>query len=314
MNFYEESNPPDMPLSQIMNLIKPYFTQIKEEEVKFLYHGSYNVYEIKEKFIFRFPDKVFFNENGLDLIQREQKILKLIRGNISLQVPKPLYVSSDPINPFVGYKKINGISLSRCFHNTNLEDQKNIAKQLGKFLSELHSLNVYQKVCTIWKSEQGFNSSQYKRYWQDYFEKVKEKAYPLLLSKQKQWVSQIFLNFLEDKKNFDFIPIVAHRDFDITNIIVNPATFEVTGIIDFEETGVYDPAADFLFYNEGTTLLNHLLSHYTGTKDRNLQNRMRFLYCCSGLIYILTGLDYNIPKMIDYGFHLLRERIERFPS
>lgn len=314
MNFYEESNPPDMPLSHIMNLIKPHFTSIKEKEVKFLYHGSYNVYEIREKFIFRFPDKVFFNENGLDLIQREQKLLELIRENISLQIPKPLYVSSDPTNPFIGYKKINGISLSRCYHKTNLDDQKNITKQLGEFLSELHSRNVYQKVCTAWKSEQGFNPSYYHRYWQDYLKRVKEKAYPLLSSEQKQWVSQFFLNFLKVEKNFDFVPRVVHGDFDITNILVDPVTFEVIGIIDFEETGVYDPAADFLFYNEGKLFLSHLLSHYTGVKDCNIQNRMKFLYCRSGLIYILTALDYNIPKMVDYGLHLIRERMKRFPS
>ncbi|MFX0014073.1 MAG: phosphotransferase family protein [Promethearchaeota archaeon] len=314
MNFYEERNPPNISLSKVLNLIQPFFPELKAEEIKFLYHGSYNVYEIKDEFIFRFPDKVFFDKKGYDLIQREQKILMLIQEDISIQIPKPLYMSSDPTHPFIGYKKINGTSLSRCFHKTTLDDHKHITKQLGKFLSELHSQKVFQKVCMAFKTEQDFNSSQYQHNWRNYFEKVKKKVYPLLKSKQKQWVSQIFSNFLENERNFDFISCVVHRDFDVTNILVDPKTFYVCGIIDFEDTGVYDPAADFIFYNEGDLFLDHLLANYSRSKDLYFRERMKFLYCRSGLEYILTGLEYNVPKMVEYGLQMTKKRMKRFPS
>lgn len=313
--FYEETNPPDISLSEVMRLLQTCFPNIREHEVKFHYHGSYNVFEVKGEYMFRFPDKVFFGgEKGFNLIQREFKLLDLIHENISLQIPKPTYVSTDPNNPFIGYKKINGISLSRCFNRTTKKDQKNIAIQLGRFLSELHSREVYQKICTSWKSEQDFNSSQYQCYWQNYFKKVQEDVYPLLEAKQKKWASQIFLEFIDEKENFDFIPTVVHRDFDTSNVIVDPKTLEVTGIIDFEETGVYDPAADFIFYNEGDFFLNHLLTNYSRVKDENFRNRMKFLYCRAGLIYILTGLEYNLTKMVEYGFQLINRRMKRFPK
>lgn len=314
MDFYEETNPPDISLSEVMRLLRTCFPNIRGHEVKFHYHGSYNVFEVKGEYMFRFPDKVFFGEKGFDLIQREQKLLELIREHISLRIPKPIYVSSDPKNPFVGYEKIGGISLSRCFDRTNMEDQKNITKQLGRFLTELHSRKVYQNICTTWKNEQDINPSQYQCDWQNYFEKAKEMAYPLLTSNQKQWTSKIFLDFLGEKKNFEFTPTVVHNDFDTSNVLVDPTTFEVTGIIDFEETGVYDPAADFIFYNEGEFFLNQLFTNYRGVKDRNIKNRMKFLYCRAGLIYILTGVEYNITKMVEYGLHLINRRMKRFPK
>ena len=214
----------------------------------------------------------------------------------------------------MGYKKINGISLSRCFNRITKTDQERIAISLGKFLSELHSQKVYQKVCTTWKSKQEFNPSQYQLYWQNYLKIAQEKAYHLMDTNQKKWVSQIFHEFLDESKNFDFIPCVVHRDFDSTNILVDPTSFEVTGIIDFEETGVYDPAGDFIFFDEGEFFLNHLLDNYNGFKDCRLKHRMKFLYCRAGLIYILAGLDYNIPRMVDYGLYLIRKRMKRFPE
>lgn len=313
--FYEETNPPNISFSEVMRLLRVCFPNIKEHEVRFHYHGSYNVFEVKGEYIFRFPDKIFFGGvKGFNLNQRELKVLDLIREYISLRIPKPIYVSSDPNNPFIGYEKINGISLSRCFDRTNENDQKNIADQLGKFLSELHSSKVYQKICTTWKNEQEFNPSQYQCHWQNYFEKVQENGYPLLNTKQIQWTSQIFLDFLEEKENFDFTPTVVHRDFDTSNVLVDPTTFEVTGIIDFEETGVYDPAGDFIFYDEGDFFLNHLLASYSEVKDRNFKNRMKFLYCRAGLIYILTGLEGSIPKMVEYGLQLVNKRMKRFPK
>ncbi|MFX1505941.1 MAG: hypothetical protein ACFFDC_07480, partial [Promethearchaeota archaeon] len=76
----------------------------------------------------------------------------------------------------------------------------------------------------------------------------------------------------------------------------------------------YDPAGDFIFFDEGEYFLNHLLDNYNGFKDRRLKHRMKFLYCRAGLIYILTGLDYNIPRMVDYGLYLIRKRMKRFPE
>lgn len=264
--------------------------------------------------MFRFPDNIFFRgEKGFNLIQRELKLLDLIREDISLQIPKPIYVSSDPNDPFIGYRKIDGISLSRCFNKTTKNDQKYLTLQLGQFLSELHSRKVYRKISSTWKKEQEFNSSQYQCYWQNYFEKVQEGAYPLLDAKQKKWVSQIFLEFLDEKQNFDFIPTVIHGDFDTSNVLVDPTSFEVTGIIDFEETGVYDPAGDFIFYDEGEFYLDHLLANYNGVRDQNFKNRMKFLYCRAGLIYIQTGLEGRIPKMVKYGIQMVNSRMKRFP-
>ncbi|MFW9996349.1 MAG: phosphotransferase family protein, partial [Candidatus Odinarchaeota archaeon] len=253
-----------------------------------------------------------YGKKGYDLINREAKFLDQIFDLISLRIPKPIYVSSDPENPFVGYEKIDGISLSRCFSKIAKEGQINIAKQLGMFLSELHSPGIYQRASTIWKRARDFSSDLFRSEWQNRFDKIQDIAYPLLNSDQKSWVTRLFQEFLNEKDNFDFNPVVVHGDFDTSNILVNPTTCQVTGIIDFEESNIYDPAVDFLFYELDDSFLEHVLASYNGFKDAYFKRRMRFYYCRSGLIYITYGLENDLEPMVDYGLQLLDKRMKVF--
>ncbi|MFX1410370.1 MAG: hypothetical protein ACFFA6_08455, partial [Promethearchaeota archaeon] len=116
MDSYEENRVPDITREEIIDSLFIFFPDIKEQEVKFLYHGTYNVFEVKEHYIFRFPDKVFRNPSGVDLIQNEVKMLNHICNYVSISIPEPIYISIEPDFPFVGYEKIPGISLSTNFN------------------------------------------------------------------------------------------------------------------------------------------------------------------------------------------------------
>ena len=76
---------------------------------------------------------------------------------------------------------------------------------------------------------------------------------------------------------------------------------------------VYDPAYDFLFYNEGNDFLNQILSSYKEEIDKNFENRMEFLYGSSCLSYIDFGMENNLPDLIQAGFQLLKTRMNKFP-
>jgi len=304
MAFYEETNPCDVPLVVVRNVVRRFFPAIKDEEIIFLYHGSYNVFEIREDYIFRFPEKSLFGRKGFDLIQRENEILDLLRPKISLEIPQFVYLSSDPKIPFVGYRKISGQSLSRIFHKATHEQKMLIAKQLGNFLSELHSPKIYR---LNWPTE--FSPAIYRNSWKKVFLETREKLFPLFSIAQKEWVTHLFTDFLEDTGNFCFTPRVVHGDLDVTNILVDSDSFRITGIIDFEETGVYDPAVDFLFFQEGQEFIEHLQACYKGPQDSRFGQRMEFLWKRIPLIYLLTGVDHMNPRMIDAGFEMLKERM-----
>lgn len=70
-----------------------------------------------------------------------------------------------------------------------------------------------------------------------------------------------------------FPPRVVHRDFDTSNIIVDPRNYDVMGVIDFEEVSVWDPAADLLFFGEGESFIEDLLTSYSLPLGPNLDER-----------------------------------------
>ncbi|MHA2493860.1 MAG: phosphotransferase family protein [Candidatus Hodarchaeales archaeon] len=308
MVLYEEMNPQDVSSEVVKTALRRFFPSISSNEAKFLYHGTYNVFEVREEYIFRFPDKALFNQKGFDLIQREKQVLAFLRPHLSVDIPQFIYVSSNPKIPFVGYRKIPGNSLNRCFHRATPDQRKQLAQQLGSFLSELHSFEIYQAFLSKWPTN--FTPAAYRQYWEKYFLNVSENLYSRFSSTQKEWVANLFTNFLEEPENFRFIPRVVHGDFDTSNILVDPRSFRITGIIDFEDLGVWDPAADFLFYDEGLDFIEQLLASYQGPLGDNLEQRMYFLENRKPLSYLLTGFEWEYPQMIDAGFKMLEERMK----
>jgi hypothetical protein len=88
---------------------------------------------------------------------------------------------------------------------------------------------------------------------------------------------------------------------------------EVLGIVDFEESRIYDRAADFLFYNEGNNFLQTILKSYKNSIDKNFTERMKFLYKHSCLGYLTYGVSNNLPDLVCWGLKLLEKRMNQFP-
>ena len=157
-----------------------------------------------------------------------------------------------------------------------------------------------------------FQTYDYKNFWETKFNEIQENVYPLINSSQKFWIQNLFEEFLENPANFRFKPALTHCDFDTTNILVNPDKGKITGIVDFEETKAWDPAADLLFY-EDSKFQQQLLSTYAFSESISLLNRMKFLYCRTFAPYIIWGLTHNRQQMVKYGLMKLEMLQKNFP-
>ena len=313
MTFFEENRAADISLVELIDSLYGFFPDIEENDVKFLYHGTYNVFEVKNRYIFRIPDKVFRNQKGVKLIQNELKMLQQVQNYVSVTIPNILYISIDPDCPLMGYEKIDGIPLSKCYYKTSKREKLQIAKEISIFLSELHSEELLNEVIRNTLIDITFSCERYREKWEKYFEKIQVSLFNSMNSTQKRWITNLFNTFLNEKENFNFKYTIIHGDFDTSNILIDPKSLKITGIVDFEESRIYDPAADFLFYDEGNDFLKEILSNYKGEIDRSFENRMKFLYGRSCLAYIEFGMKHNIPDMIEAGFQLLKIRMNRFP-
>lgn len=303
---YEENNPPDIKLNRVFKTLKLIFSDLSLSEVSFLYHGSYNVYIVKGKYIFRFPDKHFRNKKGEEMITNEVKVLNSLKEHVSFKVPDPIFVSTKKEELYMGYERIEGISLSLCIKDMTKSQKLSVAAQIGKILSELHTENLISKIFP----NRTFSMESFKRHWHNWLERINEIVFPILSESQKRWTSNLFKEYFRNENNFNFHPSIAHCDFDTSNIIIDPLDFQIQGIIDFEEARLYDPTVDLLFFAQGKEFMNELFKNYQIYNYNDLKERMHFFYDKMGLNYLVFGIENRINEMIKFGISLLIKRME----
>jgi aminoglycoside phosphotransferase (APT) family kinase protein len=248
-------------------------------------------------------------------MNNEFDTLNILHNSFNLQIPQPKYFSVNPKNLFIGYKKIAGISLSRCISEIPEKKIKMVAQDIADFLSILHSGKIKEKLNREKKKAlRHFTLDEYRRFWEENYIKTKKIIFPIIKNHQKSWLDNVFLDFLNDDENFSFEPTVTHCDFDTSNILIDPKSFKLNAIIDFEEIRLWDPAADFLFYNEGTEFVNQIIIRYKNKINTSFRNRMRFLFCRTCVPYMEFGLENNLPKMVEAGREILNNNMEIFPN
>ena len=319
MAFYEETNPADITVEKIIPSINQFLPKIKAEDISFFYHGTYNVFDIQDEYILRVPDREYRNSKGLNMLRRENNILQFLSTRLPTPVPDILFLHDSEILPFSIHKKIPGKSLVFVIEQLTQKEKLDIAVEIGKTLSILHSESISQDyISTFPKWKEQFPQdelflSNYKKKWAFWFEETKEYAYQYLNGKQKKWLKNIFDEFLSDKNNFRFKPKVSHCDFDTSNILINLNSYQISGLIDFEECNLWDPAVDLLFFNEGEEFMNKLLENYKFSNQKSLRNRMKFYYSRTCTPYIVWGIQHNRPSMIDEGIRRIMNNMKMFP-
>jgi aminoglycoside 2''-phosphotransferase len=312
---YEESNPSDVDINRLIKELSTFIPKISKNHIKFLYHGTHNVFEVKSKYIFRIPDRLFRNEKGVKLIQKESNILNFLKSYISIPIPQPLFISLTEDFPLVGYEKISGISLSRVFSRTDISYKQKIAEQVASFLNILHSKSICKKFADLFQIQEQLKGDSYKQYWSKRLERLRKVVFSEIKPFEVEWLERVFDDFLLNENNFQFSPNLVHGDFDASNILVNLDTNlpEITGIIDFEECSIYDPACDLQFFDEGPEFLNTLLLKYEYSDDPSLHSRMKFLYCRQCIEYLEFGIDHNLMGLIEAGKRILKKNMKKFP-
>lgn len=307
---YEETNPPDIDSSVVRSVIHRCFPSIENPTIDFLYHGTYNVYEVEGEFIFRFPSTVLPASERSRLVKREAEILNLLREHLSVRIPAPEFVDSWQDNPYMGYRKIPGASLSRQYDTIPTEQQVLIAEWVGIFLGELHSLDLGPLSQRY--PDFSLDTITYRKYWNEFYRRVEEIVYPTLSKNKIEWSEKLFHTFLDLDENFEFSPVLVHGDFDTSNILVDPETFQVTGIIDFEETGMYDPAYDLQFLGEGVGFQTALLRSYPRELDNYISQRITFLSGRAPFDYILSGIDLGVESLAAAGYQMLDDTVSNW--
>ncbi|MGD6846933.1 phosphotransferase family protein [Rossellomorea aquimaris] len=248
---------------------------------------------VNDTLVFRFPKYV----EGIKKLKKETEVLEQIKGKLSLSIPYPRYKSMETNEVgkvFTGYQLIEGTPLWPDMMK-NIHNEERIASQSVQFLMELHSQPLdslgIEKKC----AEDVRNSIV------DLYGKFKDKLFPYMNEASKAEIDYNFDTFLANKELLSFNTVLIHGDFGASNILWDSKREEITGIIDFGETEIGDPAYDFagLLSSYGQPFVKRCLSMYPDGEE--IFERMTFYKSTFALQEALHGVENNDREAFESG-------------
>jgi len=252
---------------------------------------------VNNSLVFRFPKY----KNGIIQLRRETDILKYIKRIVSTPIPYPIYHSLEEIEPgkvFTGYKLIDGVPLwnESLTGVESIELVKGLAKQLVSFLVELHSISGEKASRDLKLKVRNPSEEMYKLY-----DKIQNTLFPFIRQDAQKEISQSFETFLKGKAFSNFDITLIHGDFGASNILWNPETSMISGIIDFGGSGIGDPAYDFagILSSYGEDFFDMCIHQYPNGIE--ISERVKFYKSTFALQEALHGIENDDRQAFESG-------------
>ncbi len=213
---------------------------------------------------------------------------------LSVQIPHFEFIGRHNAKSFVGYRKIPGLPIARTLFDHSSDD---LSEQLAKVLTEIHSFSTYTAVKLrvpkiSWHTE-----------YSEFYHRLRKKAFPLMDKTLQEKAVSTWESFLDNQGNFQFEPVFIHRDLSgEAHILCNSEKAEITGIIDWEDAAIGDPAIDFtgVYWDCGEEFTKRVVTKYAGKVDGTFLERIAFYYKIGPFHEIeygqLTGNSMHIKK------------------
>jgi aminoglycoside 2''-phosphotransferase len=175
-------------------------------------------------------------------MRREVNFLRGITSRTTLPVPNPIFTNLDTEQPgelFMGYRLLPGVPLWRpdVLAQTDEAVLDRWASRLAGFLRELHAIPP-ALLPGEWPVCDG------RQQWAVLYEEIRKYLFPLIRPDARREIREHFEAYLDDPALHDYAPTPRHGDFGSGNILFDPDSLDITGIIDFGFAAVGDPALD----------------------------------------------------------------------
>ena len=209
---------------------------------------------------------------------KEAQLLPLIRETLSIEIPFPIWHAGTSNHfPFgvLGYPKVPGVPLNKYLLSPDVRSQ--VARDVANFLLSIHNVQLDPGATAMLPGPamQRFELHSLRN-------TVLPVLRELLQPAEYRVIDKWWNSFLADTRLRDFTPALQHGDLWYENILVDATHTRLTGVIDFENLALGDPAQDFATQlHLGRDFAVAVLDHYQaagGILDEGLRSRMQRLW------------------------------------
>jgi aminoglycoside 2''-phosphotransferase len=248
------------------------------------------------KFVTRagcYTDAVLIDDNLIALFghlekpfspERTLKISDLLRSHITMFLPDAVAKGENCIvfNKFYGSP----------FYRRNLQalpikTQKKVADQLGEFLAELQSvpLEIFANL-----SLQDRRMDHTLEIIEQTIDSFIEKVHPKLMYSARAWIEE-HCQSITDKELTQWQPVLQHGELAPPHIYFNEEKEKISGILDFGEAGIGDPADElfWLIWSYGQTFVDQVVANQPSLQKH--YKRARFLTGFQMIRWSLAGVE-----------------------
>lgn len=243
-------------------------------------------------------------------LERELVVSKIIREKTPLKTPltAQIFIKNDQ-RFFLLQEEIKGVPFDLLINTPNLSRQiiKNIACQAGESLARIHQITSsrFGEIISV-------NRENYPR-WVTCFKCEIEKL--LKLAKKRNILNNSQIGFFREKLKDSRLekdhsrPVLCHRDFTTQNVIINPKSFKIAGVLDFEvakywkaEWDLTRVNSEYEYPDDNLDLLESFFKGYISTRKnvdlKQIKKEIKFYKCFESLYYWLWGWDRKFKKNI----------------
>lgn len=271
------------------------FPEFRGVGVELLDEGwDFRVFEVGETWLFRFPKR----ETSVAKLNMEHRLLSGLAEWLPQPVPNYEYFCESHgglKRPFGGYRKLPGVGGDTAA----MVDRPKVARELGAFLARLHMYPA------------GLARNAGVPEVQDLVAYWRGKALGQLQALDGLPVNPDLLRrYLESEipAPFEGPASLVHSDLWALHILIDSQSGRVSGIIDWADAIVGDPAIDFacLCTWYGESWLESVLANYSGDLDAGIIPRSQYLATCLAIHCITLGRDLGRGQWIEDGYAALQ--------
>ena len=231
----------------------------------------------------------------------QARILRLLQDYVSIPVPLYDVVAAD----CVSYRRLPG----RGLHRLDLlrlpeRDQEAFAASLARFLRDLRSIPV-----DVLRSH-GIGPAWITRSVADYcadYERLERELFPHANRLVRRTIREHFEPVLAGTLDLSYEPGLVHGDLKPWHILATRDPFCLSGVIDWDGSGVDDPAQDLgaILYSYGESFVRRMAK--TTPEIASMIDRARFYAGRIEPLWVAAGIALSDPRWLTAGLGLARD-------
>jgi aminoglycoside phosphotransferase (APT) family kinase protein len=254
-------------------------------------------YEVNGELIVRFskePDQV----TRAALVNQEARLLAAVAEVSPLPVPVPTFTAAD--RGCLAYRKLPGVPLLELPAAKRAAHATSVAATLGELLAKLHADPVERWTGLVDTDCQPL--AEWRREAAQTYRTIAGQ-----IPAAHRWAIEMFLDAAPPHDVYT--RAFSHNDLGIEHVLVDPVAWTVTGIIDWSDAAVVDPAYDFaLIYRDlGPVALRAAMDRYPTEGNDLTALRERAVFCarCGVFEDLAYGLQTGRDRYVDTGLAAL---------